>query len=149
MNDRYILGEKNLRNLKIYQLDNLINDISKISVQCEIMNWFQQSPLHWMMGLFVMKYYYLDSDLSKQQLVEEINMHITTDGKKTITTEFRYIEDCENKKYITTLPSPSDHRKKNVRPTEATINSYIEWLEQYNTNMRKIIEKSDSLTINN
>tara|TARA_B110000438_G_scaffold302215_1_gene359253 strand:- start:1466 stop:1915 length:450 start_codon:yes stop_codon:yes gene_type:complete len=145
----YLLNNNKNKHTILAQIDKRIEEISKISIQCDIMNWFQQSPLHWLMGLFVMKYYYLNSDLSKQELVEEINKHVPIDGKKTITTEFRYIEDCEKKKYITTLPSFTDHRKKIVRPTLLTIKSFEEWFENNPNKLENIFDQPQSLSINN
>ena len=149
MKTEYLINNNKCKETMLNQIDRRIEEISKESIQSEIMNWFQQSPLHWLMGLFVMKYYYLNFDLSKQQLVEEMNKHVPTDGKKTITTEFRYIEDCKNKKYITTLPSFKDYRKKTVRPTQITICSFEEWFEIYSNNIEKIFDQPASLSINN
>ena len=149
MSNEYLLNNNKYKHTILAQIDRRIEEISKISIQCDIMNWFQQSPLHWLMGLFVMKYYYLNSDLSKQELVEEINKHVPIDGKKTITTEFRYIEDCEKKKYITTLPSFTDHRKKIVSPTQLTIRSFEEWFENYPHKLENIFDQPQSLSINN
>jgi hypothetical protein len=42
----------------------------------------KSQPIHWMIGLFIMKYYYLNTSLSKQQLIEELNTHIPNEGKK-------------------------------------------------------------------
>jgi len=41
----------------------------------------KSQPIHWMIGLFIMKYYYLNTSLSKQQLIEELNTHIPNEGK--------------------------------------------------------------------
>jgi len=149
MKTEYLINSNKSKETMLNQIDRRIEEISKESIQSNIMNWFQQSPLHWLMGLFVMKYYYLNSDLSKQELVEEINKHVPIDGKKTITTEFRYIEDCEKKKYITTLRSFTDHRKKIVRPTQLTVNSFEEWFENYSNSLENIFEHPQSLSINN
>ena len=73
----------------IEQIDFHIATISKNTVRDEIISWFQQSPLHWLFILFVMKYYYSKKELSKQTLLEEINNHLPTAGKKTVTTEFK------------------------------------------------------------
>ena len=149
MSNEYLLNNNKYKHTILAQIDRRIEEISKISIQCDIMNWFQQSPLHWLMGLFVMKYYYLNSDLSKQELIEEINKHVPLEGKKTITTEFRYIEDCEKKKYITTLTSFTDHRKKIVRPARLTIKSFEEWFENNPNKLENIFDQPQSLSINN
>ena len=124
---------KNTLNYDLFidQIDKHINSISKLSIDSETMYWFQQSTLHWMMGLFIMRYFYLNHDLSKQQLIEEINKHITNNGKRTITTEFRYIDECENKNFITTNYSSTDQRKKVVKPTQLMLNSFRRWFEEH------------------
>ena len=67
-------------------VDFCIASISKETIRDDIMNWFQQSPLHWLFILTVMRYHYENKDLSKQELLESINQHLATDGKKTITS---------------------------------------------------------------
>ena len=62
--------------LKIAQIDNHLLDISKQAITDEVINWFQQSSIHWMTGLFIMRYHFISKELSKQLLVEEINNHI-------------------------------------------------------------------------
>ena len=116
------------------QIDFHVNSISKLSSTSDVMNWFHQSSIHWMMGLFIMKYFCLSHDLSKQQLINEINKHIASDAKKTITTEFRYIEDCKSKKYITTDTSYADHRKKIVKPSQLMIDSFKQWFAVHSIN---------------
>ena len=118
------------------QIDMHIAFISKQTVRDEVINWFQQSPLHWLLILIVMKYYILDVELSKQLLVQEINDHLVLEGKKTVTTEFRYIDDCESKGFIETFTSTIDARKKLIKPSARTVSSMYEWLEKFvqNTN---------------
>jgi len=116
------------------QINHHISDISKISIKCDIVKWFQQSPLHWFMGLFIMKYYYENKELSKQLLAEEISTHISTEGKKTTTTEFRYFDDCESKGLIITGTSENDARKRKIVPTEKMIDSFLSWFDHHNQN---------------
>jgi len=120
--------------LILAQIESNINNVSKIYNSSHVINWFQQSSIHWMIGLFIMKYYYLNTSLSKQQLIEELNTHIPNEGKKTITTEFRYIEDCENKNYITTKLSQTDHRKKVIKPCQLTIDCFEVWFKKQTDN---------------
>ena len=84
-----------------------------------------------MMNLFVMRYFYLNHDLLKQQLIEEINKYITNNGKRTATTEFRDIDECENKNYITTNHSSIDWRKKVVKTTQLMFNPFRSWFEEH------------------
>ena len=133
------------KDLKIAQIDNHLLDISKQSITDEIINWFQQSSIHWMTGLFIMRYHFISKELSKQLLVEEINNHIPSEGKKTVTTEIKYIEDAENKKYIIILPSLIDNRKRIIKPTEITINSFTTWFDNYYNNLEKYFNKTKNL----
>ena len=122
--------------LKIAQIDNHLLDISKQSITDEVINWFQQSSIHWMSGLFIMRYYFTNEELSKQLLVEEINKHIPLEGKKTVTTEIKYIDDAETKKFVIILPSLVDNRKRVIKPTDITINSFSNWFENYYDNLK-------------
>ena len=120
--------EKNLN-----QIDFHISAISKQTIRNETVNWFQQSPLHWLFILFVMKYYYKNEPLSKQSLLEEINEHLATDGKKTVTTEFKYIDDAIAKEFIFAEVSKVDQRKKNLYPTQKTVESLNQWFLNFAT----------------
>ena len=120
--------EKNLN-----QIDFHISAISKQTIRNETVNWFQQSPLHWLFILFVMKYYYKNEPLSKQSLLEEINEHLATDGKKTVTTEFKYIDDAIAKEFVFAEVSKVDQRKKNIYPTQKTVESLNQWFLNFNT----------------
>ncbi len=122
--------------LKIAQIDNHLLDISKQSITDEVINWFQQSSIHWMSGLFIMRYYFTNEELSKQLLVEEINKHIPLEGKKTVTTEIKYIDDAETKKFVIILPSLVDNRKRVIKPTDITIDSFSNWFENYYDNLK-------------
>ncbi len=131
--------------IRIAQIDNHLLDISKQSITDEIINWFQQSSIHWMSGLFIMRYYYTNQELSKQLLVEEINNHIPSEGKKTVTTEIKYIEDAETKKYVVILPSLIDNRKRIIKPTEITISSFVNWFQNYYNNLENFFNKTKNL----
>ena len=114
-------------------VDFCIASISKETIRDDIMNWFQQSPLHWLFILTVMRYHYENKDLSKQELLESINKHLATDGKKTITTEFKYIDDAIQKGYVTSESSRSDSRKKLIMPSKETVNSVETWFKNFHS----------------
>ena len=114
-------------------VDFCIASISKETIRDDIMNWFQQSPLHWLFILTVMRYYYENKDLSKQELLESINKHLATDGKKTITTEFKYIDDAIQKGYVTSESSSADSRKKLIMPSKETVNSVETWFKNFHS----------------
>ena len=114
-------------------VDFCIASISKETIRDDVVNWFQQSPLHWLFVLTVMRYYYENKDLSKQELLESINQHLATDGKKTITTEFKYIDDAIQKGYVTSESSSSDSRKKLIMPSKETVNSIENWFRNFHS----------------
>ncbi len=114
-------------------VDFCIASISKETIKDDVVNWFQQSPLHWLFVLTVMRYYYENKDLSKQELLESINQHLATDGKKTITTEFKYIDDAIQKGYVTSESSSSDSRKKLIMPSKETVNSIENWFRNFHS----------------
>ena len=51
-----ILNEES-NNFLLTQIDLHVNSISKLSSTSDVMNWFHQSSIHWMMGLFIMRYF--------------------------------------------------------------------------------------------
>ena len=112
-------------------VDFCIASISKETIRDDVVNWFQQSPLHWLFVLTVMRYFYENKDLSKQELLESINLHLATDGKKTITTEFKYIDDAVQKGFVTSESSKADSRKKLIMPSNETINSIETWFGNF------------------
>ena len=114
-------------------VDFCIASISKETIRDDIVNWFQQSPLHWLFILTVMRYYYQNKDLSKQELLESINLHLATDGKKTITTEFKYIDDAIQKGYVSSESSKADSRKKLIMPSKETVNSVETWFKNFHS----------------
>ena len=131
--DREVEKNKNLMQIEMH-----IASISKNTVRDDVINWFQQSPLHWLFILFLMKFYYLNKELSKQMLIESINEHLPTDGKKTVTTEFKYIEDAISKGYVYSEKSKKDSRKRILFPTEKTIKSVNEWFEKFSSNFNQL-----------
>ena len=114
-------------------VDFCIASISKETIRDDVVNWFQQSPLHWLFVLTVMRYHYESKDLSKQELLESINQHLATDGKKTITTEFKYIDDAIQKGYVSSESSKADSRKKLIMPSKETVNSVETWFKNFHS----------------
>jgi hypothetical protein len=116
------------------KINSYINLLSKKNTDHgDIIHWFQQSPLHWFLILYVMKYYIEEIELSKNEVVELINNNVMLEGKKTTTTEFKYINDAISKNYITSKTSANDARKKNLLPSDATAKKMIAWLNDYYT----------------
>ena len=114
------------------KINSHINLISKKnSEHGAIIHWFQQSPLHWFLILYVMKYYIEDVELSKNEVLELINNNVVAEGKKTTTTEFKYINDAILKGYLISTKSLKDARKRTLIPTENTAKILIGWFEKY------------------
>ena len=135
--DKEINNQPN--DIKLNQIDLFIYSISKQSNQDEIINWFQQSSLHWLIGLFVLRYHIAGEELSKQILVEKINDHVVMQGKKTVTTEFKYINHARDEGYIETYTSPKDLRKKLIKPTKRTIKAMSAWFNHFNDDFSRLI----------
>ena len=115
----------------IEKIDFLINSISKKNNDDNIIHWFQQSPLHWLLILFVLKSYFKNIELSKNELLEEINEHIILESKKTMTTEYKYIEDAIRKGYLVQKISTIDSRKKIISPSQETKLSMSLWMNNF------------------
>ena len=116
----------------IKKINSHINLLSKKNTSNgDMIHWFQQSPLHWFLILYVIKYYLEDKELSKNEVVELINDNVMSEGKKTTTTEFKYINDAVLKGYIISQVSKKDARKKILFPTADTALKMCNWLETY------------------
>jgi len=116
----------------IDKIDNHINLLSKNNIENgNEIHWFQQSPLHWFLILYVMKFYLQNIELSKNEVVELINDNVMLEGKKTTTTEFKYINDAILKGFIISKISSTDARKKILLPTENTAKKMCQWFENY------------------
>lgn len=128
--------------------DDTIKILKQINFQIEyqsrnntldhVVRWFQQSPLHWYLVLFVMKYYHLKEELSIHTLVENLNNNVTFEGQKTTTTEYKYINDAIRKGFFKSVVSSVDGRKKNIIPLPQTILSMNKWFINF-TSMTKLI----------
>jgi len=120
------------------QIDNHINLISKNnSAHGDLVHWFQQSPLHWLLILYIMKFYIRNTELSKQEALDLINDNVILEGKKTTTTEFKYINDAVSKGYIISSISQKDARKKILLPSEVTIKEMFKWFNEFDKNSKE------------
>lgn len=120
-------------NAKILQkINSHINLISKNNINHgDVIHWFQQSPLHWFLILYVMKFYIEEVELSKNKVLDLINSNVMSEGKKTTTTEFKYINDAISKGYIISNISTNDARKKTLLPSSDTVEIMFNWFENY------------------
>ena len=129
-NNTIILGEPHIITYKKNTRDFLKfidNSLSGIKTENDIINFFTQTACHNIMSLIVMKSYYEDIELSKQNLLENIHDFTKSFQKKTLTTESKYLEIALAKGYLNQNTSPSDHRKILIGPSEKMILS----LENY------------------
>lgn len=128
------MEEKINKKLILEKINSHISLLSKKNTQHgDIIHWFQQSPLHWFLILYIMKFYIQENELSKNEVIELINNDIMLEGKKTTTTEFKYINDAISKGYIIALTSTNDARKKNLLPSDDTAKTMIDWFNNYYT----------------
>ena len=128
------MEEKINKKLILEKINSHISLLSKNNTQHgDIIHWFQQSPLHWFLILYIMKFYIQENELSKNEVLELINNNVMLEGKKTTTTEFKYINDAISKGYIIALTSTNDARKKNLLPSDDTAKTMIDWFNNYYT----------------
>ena len=97
------------------------NSLSGIKVENDIINFFTQTACHNVMSLIVMKNFYEDTELSKQNLLENIHDFTKSFQKKTITTESKYLEIAIKKGYLIQNSSLSDLRKILIKPSEKMV----------------------------
>ena len=93
--------------------------------------WFQQSPLHWFLILYVVKFYIEQKNISKNEVLELINKNVMIESKKTTTTEFKYINDALAKGYIIGKKSNTDLRKTTLIPSSETLIDIINYFQNY------------------
>mgnify|MGYP006185177365 CR=1 FL=1 len=123
-NNTIILGEPHIITYKKDTRDFLQfidNSLSGIKTENDIINFFTQTACHNIMSLIVMKSYYEDTELSKQNLLESVHDFTKSFQKKTLTTESKYLEIAIAKGYLNQNTSPSDHRKILIGPSERMI----------------------------
>lgn len=123
-NNTIILGKPHIISYKKNTRDFLQfidNSLSGIKTENDIINFFTQTACHNVMGLIVMKNYYEDTELSKQNLLENIHDFTKSFQKKTLTTESKYLEIAITKGYLIQNSSPSDLRKILVIPSKKMI----------------------------
>jgi len=113
------------------------NSLSVNKTENDIINFFTQTSCHYIMSLIVMKNYYEDIELSKQNLLESIYNITKNFQRKTLTTESKYLEIAIAKGYLTQKMNPSDLRKILIKPSEKMILS----LENY---FIKLTDRIDS-----
>tara|TARA_B110000438_G_scaffold261959_1_gene272977 strand:- start:458 stop:700 length:243 start_codon:yes stop_codon:yes gene_type:complete len=78
-----------------------------------------------------MKFYIEEVELSKNKVLDLINSNVMSEGKKTTTTEFKYINDAISKGYIISNISTNDARKKTLLPSSDTVEIMFNWFENY------------------
>ena len=75
--------------------------------------------------------------VSKQEALDLINDNVILEGKKTTTTEFKYINDAVSKGYIISSISQKDARKKILLPSEVTIKEMFKWFNEFDKNSKE------------
>lgn len=126
------MSDSQNKKIILQKINNHIDLLSKNNTSYgEPIHWFQQSPLHWFLILYIMKYYLQQIDLSKKEVIEHINHNVMQEGKKTATTEFKYINDAIAKGYIIASQSKIDGRRVNLLPSNLTAEKMIHFFKNY------------------
>ena len=95
-----------------------------------VINFFHRTGSHWLILLYIMKFYYEKKHLNKTHLtrmvIEKINY------RKTQVSESKYLKEAISNGYILEINHPTDHRQKVLLPSESTINDIENWLDRFN-----------------
>ena len=95
-----------------------------------VINFFHRTGSHWLILLYIMKFYYEKKHLNKTHLtrmvIEKINY------RKTQASESKYLKEAISNGYILEINHPTDHRQKVLLPSESTINDIENWLDKFN-----------------
>ena len=91
-----------------------------------VVPFFYQSSSHILIAMITLKYYFLNKDLHKTELIDLVMKHDI--HHRTPLSENKYIDDCINKGYLHVLPSTKDHRKKVIIASDKMIGEMTEWL---------------------
>ena len=95
-----------------------------------VINFFHRTGSHWLILLYIMKFYYEKKHLNKTHLtrmvIEKINY------RKTQVSESKYLKEAISNGYILEINHPTDHRQKVLLPSESTINDTENWLDRFN-----------------
>ena len=94
-----------------------------------VINYFHRSGSHWLILLFIMKYYYEKKHINKTHLtrivIEKINY------QKTQASESKYLQEAILKGYIEEVDHPTDQRQKILTPSRKTIIDVESWLDKF------------------
>jgi len=88
----------------------------------EILNWFSQSPAHWIMLHKVMISYLKNETITKNQLIKF--------SEKSYLTSNTYIDEAVKRGYFKTIRNTKDKRSIFILPTEKTINIFSIYVDK-------------------
>ena len=131
--------EKNLLQLEnndlwIKRCDKFINSMSDHKTD-SVVPFFYQTSSHILIAIFTLKYYFMNKDLHKTELIEMITENDIY--HRTPLSENKYIDDCISKGYLHVLPSTKDHRKKVIIASDKMIKEMSIWLMNHSiTNIK-------------
>ena len=125
--------ELDKNDLWIKRCDKFINSMSEHKADSAV-PFFYQTSSHILIAMITLKYYFLNKDLHKTELIELIMQNDI--HRRTPLSENKYIDDSINKGYLHVLPSTKDHRKKVIIASDKMIEEMTEWLLNHS-----IIEK--------
>ena len=95
-----------------------------------VINFFHRSSSHWLILLFVMKFYYEKKHINKSHLTRKVIEKINY--RKTQVSEAKYLQEAIYNGYILEVNHPTDSRQKVLFPSVSTIKDVENWLDAFN-----------------
>ena len=94
-----------------------------------VINFFHRSSSHWLILLFVMKFYYEKKHINKTHLTRKVIEKINY--RKTQASEAKYLQEAIYNGYILEVNHPTDSRQKVLFPSVSTIKDVENWLDAF------------------
>jgi len=116
--------------IMVKYLQYINSHLERNTPENNVINFFHRTGSHWLILLYIMKFYYEKKHLNKTHLtrmvIEKINY------RKTQASESKYLKEAISNGYILETNHPTDHRQKVLLPSESTINDIENWLDRFN-----------------
>ena len=120
--------ELNDNDLWIRRCDKFIKSMSEHEAE-SVVPFFYQTSSHILIAMITLKYYFMNEDLHKTELIDLVMKHDI--HHRTPLSENKYIDDCISKGYLHVLPSSKGHRKKVIIASDKMIKEMAEWLLEH------------------
>ena len=95
-----------------------------------VINFFHRSSSHWLILLFVMKFYYEKKHINKSHLTRKVIEKINY--RKTQASEAKYLQEAISQGFIIEIDHLTDHRQKILIPSKRTIKDVEDWMDVFN-----------------